>query len=102
MPLIYHPGQIQVQTEANTRPVAERLASWVGPVGQFTEVADLILLAAAHSAGELRFAAVSGPAPLVEVIGDAAILLPFPRVANLSWRAASITCDAPEDEQAPQ
>ena len=57
MALVYHAGQIEVQEEANTRPAAENLADWVGPVGQFASVADMFLLASADEAGDLRFAA---------------------------------------------
>jgi hypothetical protein len=77
MALQYHAGQIQVQEEANTRPVAEMLAGWVGPVGQFASVADLIILATAQEDGRLRFASVSGPAPLIVVSGARAISLPL-------------------------
>ena len=45
MPVIYHHGQIEVQTEANTRPVAEALRNWVGPVVEFCETADVIVFA---------------------------------------------------------
>jgi hypothetical protein len=76
MALQYHAGQIEVQEEANTRPVAEMLAHWSGPVGLFASVADMIVLATPQETGELQFAAVSGPAPLIEVVGDSAIRLP--------------------------
>jgi hypothetical protein len=74
MPLTYHAGQIEVQQEANTRPVADMLASWVGPVGEFASEADLILLTTEIDE-DLSFVAVSGQAPLVEV-GNGAIVLP--------------------------
>lgn len=73
MALQYHAGQIEVQEEANTREVAEMLADWVGPVGLFASVADLIVMATADEAGDLRFATVSGEAPLVEVVADETI-----------------------------
>src|SRR5262245_3364177 len=76
MPLQYHRGQIEVQEEANTRRVADMLASWVGPVVEFSAVADLILLAKADEARHLRFTAVSGKAPLVEVVGPGTMLIP--------------------------
>jgi hypothetical protein len=82
MALQYHAGQIAVQTEANTRPVADRLAQWVGPVGQFASVADLFVLAAADAEGKLRFASVSGAAPLVAFEGGRAIRFPELR---LDW-----------------
>ena len=58
MALQYHAGQIEVQGEANTRPVAEQLAHWVGPVGEFASVADLFVLATSDREGDLRFASV--------------------------------------------
>ena len=76
MALQYHAGQIEVQEEANTRPAAEMLAHWIGPVGLFASVADMIVLATSQETGELQFAAVSGAAPLVDVVGDSAIRLP--------------------------
>jgi hypothetical protein len=76
MALQYHSGQIEVQEEANTRPAAEMLAHWIGPVGLFASVADMIVLATPQETGELQFAAVSGAAPLVDVVGDSAIRLP--------------------------
>ena len=65
-PIHYHEGQRAVQREANSVPCADKLATWVGPVAQFAAVADLILLASVDGGG-LRIAALSGPAPLVEV-----------------------------------
>jgi hypothetical protein len=73
MPLHYHSGQIEAQTEANTRHVAEMLAHWVGPVAEFASVADLIVLAVPDSAGDLRFACVSGAAPLLQVAGPGSL-----------------------------
>jgi hypothetical protein len=73
MPLTYHRGQIEVQEEANTREVAEMLADWVGPVGLFASVADLIVVATTDEAGDLRFATVSGRAPLVDVVAGETI-----------------------------
>jgi hypothetical protein len=73
MTLQYHPGQIEVQQEANTREVAEMLADWVGPVGLFASVADLIVVATADEADDLRFSTVSGEAPLVDVVADETI-----------------------------
>lgn len=82
MALEYHAGQIEVQEEANTRKVADTLASWVGPVGEFVSVADLILLATANVSGDLSFAAVSGKPPLVEAAGRARLRLPGLRLAE--------------------
>jgi hypothetical protein len=76
MTLSYHDGQIEVQTEANTRPVAEALRDWVGPVVEFCETADLIVLATpAVQPGELRFLAASGAAPIVEIVGPGRALV---------------------------
>ena len=76
MTLTYHAGQIEVQHEANTRRVAGVLADWVGPVREFTSVADLILLATPDLDGALRFSALSGRAPLVETEGASTLRLP--------------------------
>jgi hypothetical protein len=76
MGLQYHAGQVQVQEEANTRRVAEMLADWVGPVGEFAQVADLFFLATAGPDGALHFASVSGKAPLVEMAAPGMIRLP--------------------------
>lgn len=75
MALQYHHGQIEVQTEANTRPVAEMLAGWVGPVGEFCRTADLIVLAVPGTGAPLEFLAVSGEAPVVEVAGPPAVIV---------------------------
>ncbi len=76
MPLSYHDGQLQVQTEANTRPVAEALRNWVGPVVEFCETADMIVLATpAEQPGDVRFLVASGAAPIVEIVGPAAALV---------------------------
>ena len=76
MALQYHAGQIEVQEEANTRPVADMLADWVGPVAEFSRMADMILLATPDDDDDLRFATVSGAAPLVEVLGEQGLLIP--------------------------
>ena len=76
MALQYHAGQIEVQDEANTRPVADMLAGWVGPVGEFSSVADLLVFATPDGDGDLRFVTVSGPAPLVEITGSTTIRIP--------------------------
>jgi hypothetical protein len=65
--LSYHAGQIAVQEEAKTRPVADKLAHWVGPVGEFALGADLFLFATADADGILSFTVLSGDPPLVEV-----------------------------------
>lgn len=75
-PLIYHPGQLEVQAEANTRHVAEKLAGWVGPAGEYAAAADLVLFSFLAEGRELRFAAVSGEPPLVMPVGPGRIELP--------------------------
>jgi hypothetical protein len=67
-PLKYHPGQLQIQAEANTTEVAGKLAFWVGPIIEFISEADLILLAFITRDGLLRFSVLSGKPPLVESI----------------------------------
>ncbi|MGE3985151.1 MAG: pyridoxamine 5'-phosphate oxidase family protein [Dehalococcoidia bacterium] len=76
MPISYHEGQLQVQTEANTRPIAEALRNWVGPVVEFCETADMIVLATpAVEPGDVRFLVASGSAPIVEIVGPTAALV---------------------------
>jgi hypothetical protein len=77
-PLKYHDGQVAVQTEANTRPLADHLAHWVGPVAEFALGADLFLFATPAADGTLHFTTLSGPAPLVEVAGPDALRVCFP------------------------
>lgn len=76
MALQYHAGQLEVQTEANTRKLAAQLAGWVGPVAEFATTADLILLAVQDTSGSLVFTAVSGQPPLVDVVGRGTLSLP--------------------------
>src|SRR5215471_8943049 len=83
MSLTYHAGQIELQTEANTRPIAERLSQWTGPVSDFTLGADLILLAAMRG-GELQFASLSGAAPLVAVDDLATVQFPARMLPGLT------------------
>lgn len=71
-PIKYHVGQLEVQAEANSRALADRMAAWVGPAGEFAERADLLLFAFADARG-FRFAAVSGPPPLAAVAGGSAV-----------------------------
>lgn len=88
MALTYHQGQIEVQTEANTRRVADMLARWVGPVGEFCATSDMIVLAVPDRERGLEFLAVSGAAPVVEIVGPSTILArldkdePSPRMAG--------------------
>jgi hypothetical protein len=77
MPLIYHSGQIEVQTEANTRPVADILSDWVGPLNEFTMGADVIVLAV-HKAGMFEVATLCGAPPLVEPVHGNSLRFPAP------------------------
>ena len=72
-PLVYHSGQLEVQSEANTRHVADRLAGWVGPVGEYATEADLVLLVrseAGPGGNALRFTALAGDRPLLTISGE--------------------------------
>ena len=74
--LKYHQGQVTVQREANTTVIADNLSRWVGPVGEFTSIADMILFATAAQDGTLQFTVLSGKAPLVKIVpggGDPAV-----------------------------
>ena len=66
MAITFHAGNREVQDEANSRPVADLLASRSkGPEDALPDpmrAADIVLLAMAHQDGSLRFQAVSGPA----------------------------------------
>ncbi|MBL8961008.1 MAG: pyridoxamine 5'-phosphate oxidase family protein [Gemmatimonadetes bacterium] len=88
-PFHYHDGQREVQREANSLKAADKLSTWVGPVADYANEADLIVLASAD-ANTLHVAALSGPAPLatatadegeitVSLPGDLATLLPLDR-----------------------
>ena len=68
-PFAYHAGQRDVQREANTVPCADKLDSWVGPVVDFAQIADLVILAAASDDG-IALVALSGAAPLVRAHMD--------------------------------
>ncbi|MCJ7511965.1 MAG: pyridoxamine 5'-phosphate oxidase family protein [Anaerolineales bacterium] len=78
-PLKYHSGQRSIQEEAKTTHVAANLASWVGPVGEFAQLADLALLANWQQE-DLAFTILSGKPPLVQVDPHAPhrLLLPSP------------------------
>ena len=91
MALTYHAGQLEVQTEANTRKLAAQLAGWVGPVVEFAMSADLILLAAQDDGGALAFTAVSGEPPLVELAGRGVLALPALGLADGSRQAGGLT-----------
>ncbi len=77
-PFQYHEGQRDVQREANSILCADKLSSWVGPVVDYANEADLIVLACAVP-DVLHVAVLSGPAPLVSataVAGEIAVELP--------------------------
>lgn len=69
MALTYHAGQIEVQTEANSRPAADMLSERTSGRSErvltFYAAADLVVLATADPAGLLRFTSLSGDAPLL-------------------------------------
>ena len=78
-PFQYHEGQRDVQREANSIPCADKLSSWVGPVVDYANEADLIVLACAVP-DALHVAVLSGPAPLVSAAAVAGeIAVEFPR-----------------------
>jgi hypothetical protein len=68
-PLRYHAGQTEIQEEAKTTHIAERLAYWIGPVAEFAQDADLFLLAMANPDDTLGFTVLSGAPPLVQIVG---------------------------------
>jgi uncharacterized protein len=72
-PLKYHSGQTEIQAEAKTTPVAEKLAYWVGPVAEFAQGADLFLLATANSDDTLCFTVLSGTPPFFQVLGESGL-----------------------------
>jgi hypothetical protein len=72
-PLRYHPGQIAVQEEANSRELADRMTQWVGPAAEFAERADLLVFSHQGEDERLHFAALSGPPPLVAGAGPSAL-----------------------------
>lgn len=79
MPLTYHAGQIEVQAEANSVPAAEMLAVRTSGRSEralsFYAAADLVVLATRDAAGRLRFAALSGDAPLLTPSDGETLLL---------------------------
>jgi len=82
-PLRYHAGQLAVQAEANTTHVAEKLASWVGPVERYAAEADLVVLALTGGDGTLTHHALCGHPPLLVAIEPGVLELPAPLVARL-------------------
>ena len=84
-PLAYHAGQLAVQNEANTRPVADKLRNWVGPVTVFANAATLVVVAALErngaGYGDPRFSVLSGAPPLVDAsMIDGDVVVTFPRL----------------------
>jgi hypothetical protein len=80
-PLVYHHGQLAVQSEANTRPVAEKLRDWVGPVTVFAKAATLVVVVTREREreGDPRFTLLSGAAPLVDASHvDDDVIVTFP------------------------
>jgi len=79
MALKYHAGQLEVQTEANSRPAADMLAERTTVRNErmlsFYATADLLVLATADDGGVLRFTALSGDAPLLSPYGDETLRL---------------------------
>jgi hypothetical protein len=69
MPLTYHAGQIELQTEANSRPAADMLAERLAGRSErslsFYATADLLVIATPDEARVLRFRALSGEAPML-------------------------------------
>ncbi len=76
MPLEYHAGQVLVQTEANTRVLADRMANWVGPAADFALNADLLIFTHTGPDNHLQFSAVSGPSPLIEIVSPGHLRIP--------------------------
>lgn len=77
-PFHYHAGQRAIQGEANSVKAADKLSTWVGPVADYANEADLIVLACAGSDGHC-VAALSGPPPLAAAHatdGDITVALP--------------------------
>jgi hypothetical protein len=79
MALTYHAGQIEVQSEANSRPaadmLAERTAGRSERVLSFYARADLLVLATPDAKGVLRFTALSGDAPMMAPADETTLLL---------------------------
>jgi hypothetical protein len=88
MALTYHKGQRELQSEANTIDVADMLADWVGPVSEFCRSADLIVLATLDGQSRLKFMAISGPPPLVEVSGPSTVNIEIADQLSMSPLAA--------------
>lgn len=85
----YHDGQRAVQREANSVACADKLSTWVGPVSEYANEADLIVIAC-NSAAALDVAVLSGPPPLVSAThhdGNIAVLLPLSLATHLPVNA---------------
>jgi hypothetical protein len=80
MALTYHPGQIELQTEANSRPAAERLAERTTGrserILRFYAAADMVVLATPGPQRRLRFSAFCGRPPLLEALDERTLSLP--------------------------
>jgi hypothetical protein len=80
MTLTYHAGQVEVQTEANSRPAADMLAERTSGRSErtltFYAAADLVVIATPDAMGVLRFVAVSGAPPLLTPFGQRDLVLP--------------------------
>jgi hypothetical protein len=78
--LTYHHGQLAVQTEANSRPAAEMLATRTAGRNErilgFYAAADLVVMALPDSEGRLRFHAFSGTPPLLTPVDESTLALP--------------------------
>jgi predicted pyridoxine 5'-phosphate oxidase superfamily flavin-nucleotide-binding protein len=88
MPITFHAGQIEVQTEANSRPAADMLAERLSVRGprtiSFYETADLLILATAARDGRLRFTAISGREQPLLSVQDNGLLALAGGISNLA------------------
>jgi len=78
-PLEYHASQRQIQAEANTTDIADRLSRWTGPARQFCLLADLFIFATRSADGKIVFSVLSGSPPLAEVSRNQSFSLILPR-----------------------
>jgi hypothetical protein len=76
----YHKAQREIQREASTDELADKLVSWVGPVVRYAELADLIVTAQRGTDSKIQFIAISGKPPLIHACeNEGTIFLQFPR-----------------------
>ena len=68
-PIQYHGGQREVQREAGTAEIAERLTT-VSPVREFIHNADLLVIAAVRQDTTMDFVTLSGDSPLVQIVEE--------------------------------